>query len=154
MKFHDHDREIVKQLKRVKHVQLEVAIQNFSFDELFQLSYPYMQLCCVFQPQLQYHYYLVRTLSTLGTRKLLLPAKQSLGQGNVFTPVCQSFCSQGRSASGSGEGVCLWVQDGSLPLGLHTPQTHTRPFPEHERYASYWNAFLLETFCCYLLDRL
>ena len=24
--------------------------------------------------------------------------KQSLGQGNVFTPVCQSFCSQGESA--------------------------------------------------------
>ena len=25
---------------------------------------------------------------------LLPPAKGSLGQGNVFTPVCQSFCSQ------------------------------------------------------------
>ena len=35
--------------------------------------------------------------------------KWSLGQGNVFTPVCQSFCPLGASASGS---------RGRLPLGL------------------------------------
>ena len=47
----------------------------------------------------------------------LLPlAKQSLGQGNVFTPVCQSFYSQRG---------CLWL--GSVhPLSIHT-QTPTPP---------------------------
>ena len=38
-----------------------------------------------------------------------------LWQGNVFTPVCQSFCSQGRW------GVCLWSGGGVCPVnaGIH-----------------------------------
>ena len=61
-----------------------------------------------------------------------------LRKGNVFTPVCQSFCSQG--------GVCL-----SACWDTHPPgQTHP-PVPSAcwdrlgyccGRYASYWNAFL------------
>ena len=39
---------------------------------------------------------------------LLPPAKEVLGQGNVFTPVCQSFCLQGGSRSLS-SGVSVWV---------------------------------------------
>ena len=31
------------------------------------------------------------------------PPKMKLGEGKVFTPVCQSFCSGG---GGCGEGVC------------------------------------------------
>ena len=70
-----------------------------------------------------------------------------MGQGNVFTPVCQLFCSQGVSASGSGVGgvVCLWVRGGRVaasgsggclslgPGGVyhmppgHTPSGHTSP---------------------------
>ena len=48
----------------------------------------------------------------------LPPDKRSFGQGNVFTPVCQSFCSQG-GVSGSGSRVCTppW-----------TPPTHTPPW--------------------------
>ena len=38
---------------------------------------------------------------------LFTARKRSLGQGNVFTPVCQSFCSQG-------------VSD-PLNAGIHTP---------------------------------
>ena len=37
------------------------------------------------------------------------------GRGNVFTPVCQSFCSQGVSAS--------------LHTGIHTPSRQTTPSP-------------------------
>ena len=58
--------------------------------------------------------------------------KRSLGQGNVFTPVCQWFCSRkgGVSASGS-RGVYI------------PPDTHTPGRDGHwsGRYASCWNAF-------------
>ena len=47
---------------------------------------------------------------------LITARKRSLGKGNVFTPVCDSFCSGWR-----GE-LSLWSASG--------------------RYASYWNAFL------------
>ena len=42
----------------------------------------------------------------------LLPSATKLQQGNVFTPVCQSFCSQGVSAS---------VHAGKHPPGRYTP---------------------------------
>ena len=86
-----------------------------------------------------------------------------LRKGNVFTPVCQSFCSHG----GGGLPQCMLEY---TPLGRHPPadtprQTHplgrhaplpsacwdTRPLPSaccdsHDYccrwYASYWNAFL------------
>ena len=58
-----------------------------------------------------------------------------------FTPVCQSFCSQRVG------GVCLsdcWDTHptGQTPLGRHPP-----PADGHcsGRYASYWNAFLLNS---------
>ena len=66
--------------------------------------------------------------------------KRSLGQGNIFSSVCQEFCSQG--------GVCLsacW--DTTPPGSRHPPRADT---PLHSacweirstsgRYASYWNA--------------
>ena len=54
-----------------------------------------------------------------------------LRKGNVFTPVCQSFCSQG--------GVCPSVCWDTLP-----PTSHPPPADGYccGRYASYWNAFL------------
>ena len=72
------------------------------------------------------------------------------GRGNIFTLICDSFCSQrsvclwvweGVSASGS-RGICLWVQ------GVHTPRTHTPSWTHtsrstNGRYAFYWNAFWL-----------
>ena len=85
--------------------------------------------------------------------------QMKLRKGTVFTPVCQSFCSQ------RGGGVCLsacwdthpWAD--SLPsacwdthppcpvhAGIHTPLP-SACWDRHGyccgRYASYWNAFLL-----------
>ena len=67
---------------------------------------------------------------------LITARKRSLGQGNVFTPVYQSFCSQGRGGDVclwlwgslllSPRGVFLWVRRGVHPLDTHpSPQTHT-----------------------------
>ena len=90
----------------------------------------------------------------------LLPLSTKLQQGNVFTPVCLSFCSQGVG------GVChppsrhppgrhpLGRLPWADPLGRHPPAqcmlgyTHP-PWAVHAgirstsgRYASHWNAFL------------
>ena len=100
----------------------------------------------------------------------LLPAATKLGQGNIFTSMCQEFCPRG------GGRVCA-----SVHAGIHTPpdqadtpwtrqtpppdqaDTHPPPGPGRPplgpgrppreadssirstsgRYASYWNAFLL-----------
>ena len=96
--------------------------------------------------------------------------KRSLGQGNIFTSVCQSFWSRGGVYLWVFEGaVCLWVWgaisvsgsgDGVSTSGsvwggatytpwTHTLQTHTflDPHPPRstsEWYASYWNAFLFQ----------
>ena len=101
---------------------------------------------------------------------LVTARKLSLGQGNIFSSVCQEFCPQG----GEG-GVCLspcW--DTTHPLGPGTPRACTpssrppgpdtlrtrHPLPQTRypprsacweirstsgRYASYWNAILLTT---------
>ena len=79
--------------------------------------------------------------------------KRSLGQGKVFTPVCQSFCSQGWREYlplGLGGvyfwvwgclpldpgGACLWVQEISASPE-YTPPWHTSPWahtlPDHIR---------------------
>ena len=58
-------------------------------------------------------------------------------QGNVFTPVCQSFCSRWRGVSGT---------PGQTPLPpSRNPPRQTPPAGDHcsGRYASYWNTFLL-----------
>ena len=82
----------------------------------------------------------------------LLPANE-VYEGYVFTPVCQSFCSQG------GGGVCLsacWdTPPGTdTPRGAETPRSRHPPSPLRSacseiratsgRYASYWNAYLLK----------
>ena len=79
-------------------------------------------------------------LSILSNHSVVTAHKQSLGQGNVFTSVCQYFCSQGEG------GVMM-----SLPVKDSTPWTaplldSTIPDPSQltsGRYASYWNSFLL-----------
>ena len=59
----------------------------------------------------------------------LLPSATKLRQGNIFTGVCQSFCSQGGMSA-------------SVHAGIHTPP-EAHPPTVTARYASYWNAFLL-----------
>ena len=65
--------------------------------------------------------------------------RRSLGQGNIFTGVYQSFC------RGEGRGVVShWVQVMCTPLLDAPPWIHTHPLRSTSgRYASYWNAFLL-----------
>ena len=57
-------------------------------------------------------------------------SQAKLRKGNVLTPVCQSFCSQG------GLPQCM--------LGYTHPGRHPPPADGYccRRYASYWNAFL------------
>ena len=59
--------------------------------------------------------------------------KWSFGQGNVFTPVCQSFCSQGGMVKGGmwSNGLCdtpPWTQ---RPITL--PQTQIQLGPSRQR---------------------
>ena len=61
-------------------------------------------------------------LEMLGSELHIFTArKRNLGQCNVFTPVCQSFCSQGgvciqRGRSASGRGVCIqWGGGAKIP---------------------------------------
>ena len=61
-----------------------------------------------------------------------------LWEGNVFTPVCQSFYSQGGS-----------LYDGTSCLTETPPRDRDPPPPcavKSGRYASYWNAFLFLLF--------
>ena len=78
---------------------------------------------------------------------IFLPAATKLGQGNIFTSVCQEFCPRGG-------GVLPQCMLGYTPGADTHPPTHprTRRPPPREadcsirstsgRYASYWNAFL------------
>ena len=79
-------------------------------------------------------------LEMLGSELHIFTArKRNLGQCNVFTPVCQSFCSQGGSASG--EGGLHPVGGGGQrapPLGYYGIQSTSG------LYASYWNAFFFQ----------
>ena len=69
-----------------------------------------------------------------GGKNLLLPPANEVCEGYVFTPVCQSFCSQGVPARGGG-----LVPRGSGPGGSGDPP---RDGYCCGRYASYWNVFL------------
>ena len=81
--------------------------------------------------------------------------KRSLGQGNIFSSVCQEFCSEG------GLPQCIL---GYPPRSRHPLQEQAPPLPSRRplhsacwetrltsgRYASFWNAILL----CSFLDNL
>ena len=98
------------------------------FTETTKLKYNCLQ--CTIEFNVRYHFYSPQT---------------KLRKGNVFAPVCQSFCSQG--------GVCLSACK-DFPPSRHPwetppPSRHPTgrpPLPADGhcsgRYASYWNAFL------------
>ena len=69
------------------------------------------------------------------SHKLITARKRSLGQGNIFTPVCHSVQSGGVLRGG-----CL------VPGGLPAPGGAWWRPPGYccGRHASYWNAFLLK----------
>ena len=67
-------------------------------------------------------------------RNILLPAATKLGQGNIFTSVCQEFCTQGGSASAS---VHAGMQPpkqtppwSRTPRTRHPPPEQTPPGPD------------------------
>ena len=116
-----------------------------------------------------YRLHLLLAITTLTNSKMSLiitARKQSLGQGNIFTGVCQEFFSQGGvcfqwGVSSRGDGcllwgaVCSWGVSASgggclLPRGVVCSRgclVETYP-PRYccGWYASYWNAFLLLLF--------
>ena len=60
--------------------------------------------------------------------RIYLPPATKLWQGNVFTPVCQSFCSQGRgSLSGRPP---IQRPPGQKPPWTETPPGHRPPWTE------------------------
>ena len=106
-----------------------------------------------------------------------LSSATKLQQSNIFTDICQSFCSGGMSTLVHA-GIHLLGR--YTPMGRYTPwQVHTHPppgrytppprqvqprqvqppgryIPAHNGhcsgwYASYWNAFLFVIFSCLLL---
>ena len=82
---------------------------------------------------------------------IITARKRSLGQGNIFTPVCHSVHSGGAWSGGgsSGPGGCLVLWRGLLPGVVPGPGGCLVETPRPPdgyccgRYASYWNAFLL-----------
>ena len=86
----------------------------------------------------------------------LLPSSTKLRQGNIFTGVCQSFCSQGRGHLShwtpgryTHTPPVRYTPPGRSPqAGTHSAGTLPGRYTPHDdhcsgRYASYWNAFLL-----------
>ena len=80
---------------------------------------------------------------------VITPRKRSLGQGNIFAPVCHSV-----HGGSTWAGTPPWAgtpQAGTPPGQVHSPRAGTPPRQVHPLpirwsicwwYASYWNAFL------------
>ena len=76
---------------------------------------------------------------------IITARKRSLGQGNIFAPVCHSVH---RGGTWAGNPQQVYPQAGTPP-GWYTPLGRYTPWAMHAgirstsgRYASYWNAFL------------
>ena len=82
---------------------------------------------------------------------LITARKRSLGQGNIFTPVCHSVHRGGGVCGCSGGGCvrgCLGGVHGcSGGGGVRGIRRHTEIRSMSGRYASYWNAFLWIKVC-------
>ena len=114
-------------IKRNFHSVSEVFTLSVEILPIFKiLAHGYLMFSVV--PVRQYIY-----LPFFATRK------RSLGQGNVYTPVCQSFCSKGEigfptcTGKRGGFPACTG-KGGGFPACTGTGKTGW--------YASYWNAFL------------
>ena len=99
-----------------------------------------------------------RSLSLQMIWHLFLPAATKLGQGNVFTGVCDSVHRRGRGGLPQCMLGCQPPRTRQTPGPGRPPRDQTAPCPDQAdppreadasiqsmsgRYASYWNAFLL-----------
>ena len=82
------------------------------------------------------------TLTLNPTQPIVTAHKRSLGQGNIFTPVCQSFCSQGGvpgQVHSPGPGTPSGP--GTPPHQVHHPPDQVHPLgpgtPPWTRYTSH-----------------
>ena len=69
-----------------------------------------------------------------------LPPATKLGPGNIFSSVCQDFCTQGRPAP-----LHAGIPPARRPPLARRPPYHSACWdiwPTNWRYASYWNAYL------------
>ena len=123
------------------------------------------------------HYIFPQLVSIKSVFTLFLAPANEVCEAYVFTPVCQSFCSQGVYVAGVGSclaegrvwwGACIvggmhgrgvhgrgghaWcgVCMGARACHAHSPDTTRYSRSMRGRYASYWNAFMLR----YLLSLL
>ena len=79
------------------------------------------------------------------TRTSYLPPATKLRPGNVFTPVCQSFCSQGRGCLPLVWRDVCQIHLGRHPLGRHPPwvDTHRHPLAKHSLPSAFWDTLFL-----------
>ena len=63
---------------------------------------------------------------------IFLPAATKLGQGNIFTSVCQEFCPQGGRVSASVH-AGIHPLGADIPPGADTPPEQTPPQSRHPR---------------------
>ena len=86
---------------------------------------------------------------TMDTNGLITVRKRSLGQGNIFSSVCQEFCSQRGRVPGQVHpqaGTSPWAGTPPTPPTRYTHRAGTcwEIRATSGRYASYRNAFLLK----------
>ena len=83
---------------------------------------------------------------------IITARERSLGQGNIFAPVCHSVHRGGGTWAGTPQQVQppgRYTPRAGTPPGRYTPWAGTPPWAMHAgirstsgRYTSYWNAFL------------
>ena len=72
-------------------------------------------------------YRILQELGAKGCKNILLPPATKLGQGNIFTSVCQEFCSRGVCSWGCllPGGCLVWgdlVPGGACSMGVPAPR--------------------------------
>ena len=90
------------------------------------VSWIIAKLVCIHTQSLRLPIYFVQQSVVQRNPRPLLPAATKLGQGNIFTSVCQEFCPQGGRVSPS-------VHAGIPPRTRHPPwdQAHHPPQTRH-----------------------
>ena len=131
--------------------EIDIYISQSRFSRITTLTtLTYMSTLC---------FSLGKIISCTQDTSIFTVHKRSLGQGNIFAPVCHSVHSGGSTWAGIPQaGIPPWAgtppgqvhpQAGTPPLGRYTPYGQVHPPATHAGirstsgwYTSYWNAFL------------